>query len=482
MVQNYLEENFVKFTDGHESKPDIGEITSDVKLLDLDLDTQFKVESSESVDPADLTSQEPNVDEIESDTDSDMDPIWEAPADDTSEDEKLIDLKNRIKEDKITCQICEKTFTTVANRNNHMYLHSDKRTFKCDQCDMSFKCKIYLRKHRKRVHTVGDHVCAECGMKFTKTSKYEYHLKTHEPEKKYKCRFCDKSFIQHYHRKSHEQTHHLEKPEKPEKPTCLCNICGKSFKHESSLKKHIQISHDESKKEVKKFQCDICKKEFIQKGSLKSHIAAHNNVRAYQCEQCGRKFTQAGTLIKHLELHNAEKSHQCEFCHESFLRIRYLRRHRLLIHGKTDVSVKIERSLDDTESSEQIQVKRKEPKSSKRRRDLSYGCELCNRTFKLPSSLAAHVKTHSEERKFACNDCGNSFKKLEHLKNHINGVHLKLAHNCVVSTWEFAFRCHLLMGPNSPVKLSITFAGNASTATTKQVTVSFSGIGAQGQT
>ncbi|XP_062565373.1 zinc finger protein 883-like isoform X1 [Armigeres subalbatus] len=432
-AQNYLEQNFLKVShaEDHENKPDINIVLNETKLEDADNPCQ-EIELVQVSDlKNDVITEVPN--DCKSEPDSDEDHPSAPQADESTEEDELFDPKHD-DGDKTTCPICEKTFTTVANRNNHMYLHSEKRSFACDQCEMAFKCKIYLRKHRKRVHTIGDHVCVECGMKFTKTSKYEYHLKTHEPEKKYKCRFCEKSFIQHYHRKCHEQTHHLKKPEKP--TTCLCNVCGKSFKNETGLKRHLQIGHEE-KKPAKKFVCDICKKEFIQKGSLKTHMAAHNNIRAYQCEQCGMKFTQAGSLMKHLALHNAEKSYQCEFCHESFLRIRYLRRHRLLTHGKTDVSVQVERLLDEPEDSNT--VKHEEQKPSKRHgQDFPYGCDFCNRTFKLPSTLAAHVKTHNEDRKFVCTECGNTFKKLEHLKNHINGVHLKQAYNCEVCNKSFA--------------------------------------------
>lgn len=54
-----------------------------------------------------------------------------------------------------------------------------------------------------------------------------------------------------------------------------------------------------------------------------------------------------------------------------------------------------------------------------------YRCNVCNKGFKLPYSLTAHEKVHSEERKHVCMTCGNTFKRAEHLRIHINGVHLK---------------------------------------------------------
>ena len=243
---------------------------------------------------------------------------------------------------------------------------------------------------------------------------------------KYKCRVCEKSFKYARCRLSHEKTH----SKKTNKTTYLCNVCGKGFNHENSLNSHIKKHNT-----TEKYSCDICQKVFLMKGSLKTHLNVHSNVKAFQCEQCGKNFRQMGALNIHLALHNADRPYKCEFCKESYLRVRDLRRHRLVVHAQTELTVK---SLDEQEDSgDQLPVKQeipqKESTKKKSKNDLPYGCNLCSRTFKLPSSLASHIKTHSEERKFVCNECGVGFKKLAHLKMHVNGVHLrKKAYSCEV--------------------------------------------------
>ncbi|XP_062711187.1 zinc finger protein OZF isoform X2 [Aedes albopictus] len=249
---------------------------------------------------------------------------------------------------------------------------------------------------------------------------------------KYKCRVCEKSFKYARCRLSHEKTH----SKKTNKTTYLCNVCGKGFNHENSLNSHIKKHNT-----TEKYSCDICQKVFLMKGSLKTHLNVHSNVKAFQCEQCGKNFRQMGALNIHLALHNADRPYKCEFCKESYLRVRDLRRHRLVVHAQTELTVK---SLDEQEDSgDQLPVKQeipqKESSKKKSKNDLPYGCNLCSRTFKLPSSLASHIKTHSEERKFVCNECGVGFKKLAHLKMHVNGVHLrKKAYSCEVCNKSFA--------------------------------------------
>ncbi|EAT36083.1 AAEL011807-PB [Aedes aegypti] len=105
-----------------------------------------------------------------------------------------------------------------------------------------------------------------------------------------------------------------------------------------------------------------------------------------------------------------------------------------MVHAQTDITVKELNEAEDTGGEHET------PKGAQKKpKDLPYACDLCSRSFKLPSSLASHIKVHSEDRKFVCNDCGNGFKKLEHLKMHINTVHLKTkAYSCQVCNKSFA--------------------------------------------
>ncbi|XP_065073975.1 zinc finger protein 70-like [Ochlerotatus camptorhynchus] len=351
----------------------------------------------------------------------------------SSEEEAAFEGKNTGKHDeKLKCPVCDKIFRTLAIKNNHLYLHSDVKEFSCNECGKSFKTKRYLRKHKDYVHAFGDHECATCGMKFTKTSKYQYHLESHnrseKPRKEFKCSLCDKLFVHRNHWKSHELTH-------TGKRSYLCNICGKSFIYDSSLRTHLKIHNGDAEK----YACDICNKTFSSKGSLKAHLDVHLNVRAYQCEQCGMKFVHQTTLKGHMKLHNAEKTHHCEFCQESYLRIRDLRRHRLLIHNKTEtMNREIQQSLQENEIVEKAPTKEEDSPSKKRRKrpieNKPYSCDLCDKSFRIPSALGNHLKIHSEDRQYVCKECGNAFRNIVHWQNHVNAVHMKRKpYSCEVS-------------------------------------------------
>lgn len=51
-------------------------------------------------------------------------------------------------------------------------------------------------------------------------------------------------------------------------------------------------------------------------------------------------------------------------------------------------------------------------------------CPICNRCFR-KNSLRCHLRLHTDERIFKCNECMQSFTRKSNLKEHIQRIHLK---------------------------------------------------------
>lgn len=87
---------------------------------------------------------------------------------------------------------------------------TDKKFYKCDQCDKTFVHKSSLRMHLQTTHTVvKTKECPQCTMKFKTTSQLNQHLVIHSGVKKHECPVCGKAFSQKYNMTAHHRTTHL---------------------------------------------------------------------------------------------------------------------------------------------------------------------------------------------------------------------------------------------------------------------------------
>ncbi|CAF94670.1 unnamed protein product, partial [Tetraodon nigroviridis] len=97
-------------------------------------------------------------------------------------------------------------FRTPFSLQRHLLIHNSERTFKCDQCDSTFKRKDTLNVHIQVVH---------------------------DGHKKYKCDLCEKAFVTPSVLKSHKKTHTGEKEK-------ICPYCGQKFASNGTLRVHIR--------------------------------------------------------------------------------------------------------------------------------------------------------------------------------------------------------------------------------------------------
>ena len=215
------------------------------------------------------------------------------------------------------------------------------------------------------------------------------------------------------------QSHHLENHKALHTgiKRFLCFKCGREFKQECNLKAHLRVHTDDKEK---KFKCTDCEKMFSATSLLRSHFRRqHEQNNFTECPECGKNFTTRSSFRDHFHTHfrdPSDRPFKCNFpgCNKSFYRERSLKYHNSISHGSGDFMVK---------------------KTSKKTSNLIYICDFCNKTFTLQSLFKQHVVTHIESeqriRKHKCNICDAIFKRTEHLRTHMNAVHLKVKpHRC----------------------------------------------------
>ncbi|XP_060070268.1 uncharacterized protein LOC132550246 [Ylistrum balloti] len=129
------------------------------------------------------------------------------------------------------CTVCSKKFTRKAHLKRHLRIHEPEKPFKCPHCDYRGCEKSDISKHLL-IHEEPKHLCEVCNKAFRHMKNKELHLKRHNGQRDYKCGVCD-----FYGYTFTDIRKHIERKHADIK-TLVCDKCGSAFKSESILREH----------------------------------------------------------------------------------------------------------------------------------------------------------------------------------------------------------------------------------------------------
>ncbi|XP_022608688.1 zinc finger protein 568-like [Seriola dumerili] len=209
----------------------------------------------------------------------------------------------------------------------------------------------------------------------------------------------------------------LEQPPRDEKS---CYLCGKCFKKDSYLIRHVDKSH----KGHKAFKCLECNKEFDQRYQLVLHIRCHTGEKPFTCDYCGKAFVQNSSRLAHMRVHTGEKPYFCAKCGKSFATSNHFRFCKM----QTECRVAPEKESTDEDHREDKAFKcfkcnkefHKNHQLVRHMRihtgEKPFSCDFCSKTFTQNSNRTVHMRQHTGEKPYFCNKCGKRFASSHHLK------------------------------------------------------------------
>lgn len=131
-------------------------------------------------------------------------------------------------------------------------------------------------------------------------------------------------------------------------------------------------------------KCQFCARQFAYKSLLDRHSLTHTGRRPFPCNMCSKRFCKKQDLQSHMKTHVDEFPFVCSNCFQGF-------------HEK----------IEKMEHENQCKVRR-------------YECYLCKKySTPFKTDLQQHIRIHSGQKSFECDNCDKKFASVSNLKRHI---------------------------------------------------------------
>ncbi|KAH3897445.1 hypothetical protein DPMN_021633, partial [Dreissena polymorpha] len=281
------------------------------------------------------------------------------------------------------CDVCHKAFRSAAALDIHMRTHTGERPYGCDTCGRRYIDHDSQMTPIDFQINVTSVMCATNGS----TTVPIYAVTSCCTRESYPtmCHFCTKFFPSKSRRERHMKSHTGERPF-----TCdvLCPICYKSFRPKAVLQRHL-LTHTHERPYV----CDVCNRSFQRKDHLKRHYVTHITDVQRGKQNGNLDVSAARTQIASLltNLQRLENDHTVPDD---------------LLKSTIQSVVLVRDSLPDL-----TQHAQHSSHSVDR-----YVCSFCGKDFPSRYKLETHIRVHTGERPFECNNCiicGKEFPTIE---------------------------------------------------------------------
>ena len=205
----------------------------------------------------------------------------------------------------------------------------------------------------------------------------------------------------------------------------LCGVCRKGFKDKTALEEHLP-KHRRGKKN---FKCSICELSYSTQEALNNHLEKHadGSVVLLECGKCDIAFRTKSDLQSHIvNEHYWQKVGvkkkgpvECQICKKVLAGEHRLKPHMMVAHSD-------EKPFACESCGESFKYKIQLEKHVRTHTgEDPYKCSTCGKSFATKKTLRDHIMTHTGEKNFHCEECGKGFIKAADLTKHKYSRHTK---------------------------------------------------------
>ncbi|KAK4037765.1 zinc finger protein 2 isoform X2 [Daphnia magna] len=311
------------------------------------------------------------------------------------------------------CQYCTEEIRGSPKdvKEHYATLHDSVPIFPCQLCDKVCRSVNYYRIHR--LSHLAEYPCETCGKIFKDNSKLVLHRQVHSNKRPHECDVCGKTFKRATTVRVHKRTVHGSKDEQF---LFTCELCGKRFKTNFELKKHLDKHPSEDN--PLPYQCKYCDSRFPDKAQQITHSnTLHANEGEYVCHICGKKVKTETALENHVKSHSGIRDLKCHICDAAFAS-RYTLNAHVKRHAITEPLFSCPYCGKGSKSKANLEQHIRIHTGVR-----PYSCSVCNAAFKHRSHLKVHMTIHTGEHPFACHECNKTFRTNKQRTSHMSYVH-----------------------------------------------------------
>ncbi|XP_053720908.1 zinc finger protein 646 [Synchiropus splendidus] len=351
----------------------------------------------------------------------------------------LMGTQEEMKEDAVgemmICSTCGGSFDNRQDLMTHQQQHHSQ------QVHNKTSVNVHRKPRRKKSQTV---ICGSCGILCTSLHQLKNHGCTRAGINKsvdVKQEVSVEDVVQH------EVIRHMNYNAETGDRQYKCDQCGRSYRHAGSL-----LNHKKSHK-TGIYRCLVCQKRFYNLLALKNHQRSHFDVKRYACTECGKAFKIQKQLLNHQRRHKENQAKIQEL--NSHIQTLKQMNQGSPVGGMSSVTQRttqtvatMQRSmLQDSKDKTTVRIKSENAEDQR-----PFACDQCGRTYRHAGSLVNHKNSH-KTGEYYCSICSNSYSNQLALKNHLRTHLAYKRHSCMKCGKCFRLRkqlaSHVCRDPNT---------------------------------